>query len=177
MKKIIVILVILFVFIGLTIALLDFFKIWSITGAVREAVENHPRIQPYLLSAEERAAMEKEITLLQEELQETKGEKNELGRINASLEDLVERYQDRIDELEAALEGQVKEAEDREDRIRQLAGVYSQMKPNEAAVVLEGLEDDLVIDLFLRWEDRFAARVLAEMEPARSARLTEILSE
>ncbi len=177
MKKALVIIIIFFVFCGLVLTLLDVFEIWSITGMVREAIETHPRIEHYLHAAEDRAESEEEITLLQSQLERAREEKEEIGRINRSMEDLLDRYQERIDELETNLEESWEEIEDREERIRQIARIYSQMKPDEAATVLTELDDDLVIELVLRWEDRFAARVLAEMDSQRSARLTRILSE
>lgn len=177
MKKALVIIIIFIVFCGLTLTLLDVFGILSITGVVRESIETHPRIEPYLHTAEDRREFEEKITVLQGQLERVKGEKEEVERINRSLEDLVERYQERIDELEASLEESREEIEDRKERIRQIASIYSQMKPDQAATVLAELADDLVIELVLRWEDRFAARVLAEMDSERSARLTRILSE
>ncbi len=177
MKKALIIFFVFLVFCGVTLTLLDVFGIWSITGTVREALETHPRIEPFLMAAEDRAEFEEEIIGLQNKLAGTKADKEELERINRSLEDLIERYQERIDELELSLGERLEEIEERDERVRQVARIYSQMKPGEAAEVLNGLDDDLVIEMFLRWEDRFAARVLAEMDSERSARLTRILSE
>ncbi len=177
MKKALLIFLALLIFSGLVVALLDVFDIWSITDLISDYVRTHSLVQPYLLTAEEREELERKINQLQVEVLYLKDENDEIKRINQNLEDIVGSRDERISYLEDELNQEEEVRADRAKRLDQLARVYEEMSPDDAALVLQGLEDDLVINLFLRWEDRFAARVLAEMDNERSARLTEILSQ
>ena len=53
-----------------------------------------------------------------------------------------------------------------------LARLYSVMRPQEAASALSKLDDDVVIGILSKMEERKAARILAAMGPDRAADLT-----
>lgn len=62
-------------------------------------------------------------------------------------------------------------------RIGKLARIYQNMKPEEAAQALDGVEMDTVVLILQKMSEDSAAQVLAKMEPIQAARLTQMLFE
>ncbi|MGH2571301.1 MAG: magnesium transporter MgtE N-terminal domain-containing protein, partial [bacterium] len=64
-------------------------------------------------------------------------------------------------------------AADRGRLLAQVARVYETMKPEEAAVILTGLDSGTSTDILRRMPERAAARVMAAFDPAAAARFSE----
>ena len=62
-------------------------------------------------------------------------------------------------------------------RIGKLARIYQNMKPEEAAQALDGVEMDTVVLILQKMSEDSAAQVLAKMEPVQAARVTQLLFE
>ncbi len=62
-------------------------------------------------------------------------------------------------------------------RIGKLARIYQNMKPEEAALALDGVEMDTVVLILQKMSEDSAAAVLAKMEPIQAARLTQLIFE
>ncbi len=77
-------------------------------------------------------------------------------------------------EIEAQMA--VREAAEKK-RISKLARIYENMKPEEAAQALDGVEMDTVVLILQKMSEDAAAQVLAKMEPIQAARLTQMLFE
>jgi len=76
----------------------------------------------------------------------------------------------------AEIEKQTKarQAEEKK-RVSKLARLYNEMKPQEAADVMDALDDDMTIAILQRMDESQAAKVLAKFDPDKSARLTKIM--
>lgn len=76
------------------------------------------------------------------------------------------------------IEEQMKEREAAEKkRVSKLARLYNGMKPKDAAEAMDALDDDLAVTILQRMEEGTASKVLSEFEPAKAARLTQIIYE
>lgn len=76
------------------------------------------------------------------------------------------------------IEAQMKEREAAErKRVSKLARLYNEMKPKDAAAAMDSLDDDLCIAILQRMDEGNAAKVLAEFDSAKTARLTQIIYE
>ena len=76
------------------------------------------------------------------------------------------------------IEKQQKERETAEKkRITKLARLYNDMKPADAAKVMESLDINLCIAILQRMDEGNAAKVLTEFEPDRAAQITQIMYE
>lgn len=76
------------------------------------------------------------------------------------------------------IEEQMKARESAEKkRVSKLARLYNGMKPKDAAEAMDALDDDLAVTILQRMEEGTAAKVLSEFEPAKAARLTQIIYE
>lgn len=74
------------------------------------------------------------------------------------------------------IENRMKEREEAEKkRVTKLARMYSNMRPQNAADAMNSLPDDTAVAILQRMDEDAAAQTLARMEPARAARLTQII--
>lgn len=62
-------------------------------------------------------------------------------------------------------------------RVTKLARLYNDMKPADAAKVMETLDVDLCIAILQRMDESNAAKVLAAFKPERAAQITQIIYE
>ena len=62
-------------------------------------------------------------------------------------------------------------------RVTKLARLYNDMKPADAAKVMESLDINLCIAILQRMDEGNAAKVLTEFEPDRAAQITQIMYE
>jgi len=89
---------------------------------------------------------------------------NELQQERENLQKERERFEKAVSDTK---EGNAKKAAD-------LAKIYQQMKPKEAAQILETLNDNLCVDIFKSMnDDRQKAKILAAMEIEKATRLSQ----
>ncbi|MGB7568924.1 MAG: hypothetical protein WBM07_13770 [Chitinivibrionales bacterium] len=100
------------------------------------------------------AEQQDHVTMVEQELEKTR---NELTEERKKLEKLVGQS----DELD-------------KKRIKQLAKVYGAMRPEEAARILETLDDDLLINILSAMgDDRQKAKILTELSPDKASRVSK----
>ena len=76
------------------------------------------------------------------------------------------------------IEKQQKEREAAEKkRVTKLARLYNDMKPADAAKVMETLDIDLCIAILQRMDEGNAAKVMTAFDPERAAQITQIIYE
>lgn len=74
------------------------------------------------------------------------------------------------------IEKQMKEAAAAEKkRVTKLARLYENMKPQEAATIMNDLDDVVIVAILQRMDESQAAKILAKIDPVKSARLTKII--
>lgn len=108
------------------------------------------------LDAEKKKMAEQQdhVLMVEQELEKTRGELTEERK---KLEKLVGQS----DELD-------------KKRIKQLAKVYSAMRPDEAARILETLDDDLLINILSAMgDDRQKAKILSILSPDKASRVSK----
>ena len=108
-------------------------------------------------------------------------EKRRLQRRKASLEELEKRLDEKLareKELKAKLEQILKEAEVMKDeKIKHLVDVYSNMQPEQAAKVLETLDKNIAVKILAGMRGRTAGEILSFVEAEKAARLSEQLTD
>lgn len=123
-----------------------------------------------------------------DELQQLAGRRMELDKRAAQLSErevLMQAAEKRIDEkiaklqtLQKTIESDVKAKNDQEDaRLQSLAHMYEQMKPVEAARILEQLDVPVIITMLSHMREMKAAPILATMDPAKAKSVTLALTE
>jgi len=122
-----------------------------------------------------------------DELQQLSQRRIELDKRTADLNErdvLMQAAEKRIDEkiakleaLQKSIQGSVKQ-EDQQDtaRVQSLAHMYEQMKPAEAARILNQLDTPVVITMLSLMRELKAAPILAAMDPTKAKEVTLALT-
>jgi flagellar motility protein MotE (MotC chaperone) len=141
------------------------------------APADKPQHDPLQMSAEEI-----------DELQQLSSRRVELDKREAELRErevLMQAAEKRIDEkiaklqaLDKSIQGAVKQRNEEEDaRVQSLAHMYEQMKPQDAARILDQLDVSVVLTMFAHIREMKAAPILAAMDPAKAKAVTLALTE
>lgn len=79
--------------------------------------------------------------------------------------------------MEVKMQNLIKSAEDMQDeKMQHLVDVYSNMKPKQAAQVLENLEESIAVKILAGMSGRKAGEVLSSVRADRAAKLSEALT-
>jgi len=105
-------------------------------------------------------AREAALNKLDEELQK---QKEDLEKRLAALEDVRAK-------IATKLEGKVKSDG---DKVNLLVSVYSNMKPAQAATIIQGLNEDLAVEVLAKMKNKNAAEILNMMDPEKAKHLSE----
>lgn len=86
--------------------------------------------------------------------------------------------QARLDELKGALEGLLAKAEAAQtDDVRRLVALYSNMKPKDAANIMNDLDIEVSVMVLGTMSERTAAPILAGLNPVRARAISKIILE
>ena len=151
----------------------------DVIGKTKETLNKVPVINEWVQTDEEKTYehqlenKENTISRLEEELEL---ERSQL----ASKDKTIENLQTEIDNLIAQLEG--KETEEQlqsEDQTAQKKVIrsFSEMKPKEAAPIMENMDEQLVNEILQGLDEKTVARILAEMEPDLAASYIKEMAE
>jgi flagellar motility protein MotE (MotC chaperone) len=93
-------------------------------------------------------------------------------------EQRVQEKIDRLQQMQAQIDtalGKVDEQE--EQRLQSLVRIYEAMKPQEAATILDKLEQPVLMQLVTRMKDRAVAAILPHLDGDRARTVTTVLAE
>ena len=83
-----------------------------------------------------------------------------------------------LNELQKQLTVLLKNLSNKEEaELVQLAKIYEEMRPNNAAIVLNKLDDNIVFDLFKRMNRKDTAKIMEKMDPIKARRISKMLAE
>ena len=92
------------------------------------------------------------------------------GEIDNRLKELTE-VRNTLDKL-------LKEKKDKDgERFNHIIKIYESMKQEQAASVIDKLDEKLAIDIFARMKDKDVGKILGFIDPQKAARITEALSK
>jgi flagellar motility protein MotE (MotC chaperone) len=122
-----------------------------------------------------------------DELQQLSARRVELDKRAADISDrevLMQAAEKRIDEkiaklqgLEKSIEGAVKQRSDDDDaKVQSLAHMYEQMKPADAARILDQIDVPVLLTMLSHIREQKAAPILAAMDPAKAKAVTLALT-
>ncbi|GMA99761.1 magnesium transporter MgtE [Pelosinus sp. IPA-1] len=80
----------------------------------------------------------------------------------------------KVDDTELQKQAKIKQQEEAK-RISKLARLYGGMKPDEAVVILNKLDDNTVLDILSKMEDEQVSKIMALLDPSRAANLTQAM--
>lgn len=89
---------------------------------------------------------------------------------------LAEEF-NKLDSMRRRIDLAVGQAEEHELKgLKKLAKVYEAMPATDAASILSGMDVDIVLEVLRNMKERPAAKILAALDPARAAALSNMLS-
>lgn len=80
----------------------------------------------------------------------------------------------KVDDSELQKQAKIKQQEEAK-RISKLARLYGGMKPDEAVVILNNLDDNTVLDILSKMEDEQVSKIMAKLDSKRAANLTQAM--
>ncbi len=84
----------------------------------------------------------------------------------------------KLQELETTLKGMLSEAKSiKEEKMRHLIDVYTNMKPKQAASVLETLDENIAVKILSGMKGRQAGEILTGVSAKKAAKLSEELTK
>ena len=118
---------------------------------------------------------------LSEEWEALNKEKRRLKRKQESLQKLEKRLDEKLareKKLKSQLEQILEEAKVMKDeKIKHLVDVYSNMQPEQAAKVLETVDQDIAVKILAGMRGRTAGEILSFVQAKKAARLSEQLTD
>lgn len=141
------------------------------------------------VKAEEEEKKEPEACLMPEEMLQViqterefvDQQREELAKRQAEVDLASEKLkleQARLDELKGALEGLLAKAEaSQTDDVRRLVALYSNMKPKDAANIMNDLDIEVSVMVLGTMAERTAAPILAGLNPVRARAISKIILE
>ena len=104
----------------------------------------------------------------------------ELNQREADLRQLERQIDMKLNELqslETRIQSMLKEADaTRDEKLKHLVDVYTNMKARQAAEVLETLDENIAVKILANMRGRQAGEMLTYVKPAKAARLSESLT-
>ena len=81
-----------------------------------------------------------------------------------------------LEELKQTVEDLLKQHDkEEEERLKSLVKIYETMKPKDAASILDGLDEETLLDVIERMKESKTAPIMALFRPDRATRITEQL--
>jgi len=126
------------------------------------------------------ALLEQRKHALDRKEQALRTEAERLAVLRKEIEELVARHEQSVKSAEAARKAAAQQrakakAEARQASLAQLTKMYETMPPEEAAVRIEKMPRDLAVQLLRMLKGKTAGAILAQVTPAKAAKLTEEL--
>jgi len=155
---------------------------WSLcTGAWEQAVAAEG--QPPAISRPQ-AAMSDE-TLLARQREELNRREERLQRREAEVAALASEVEAKLDQLNA-VQARIKEdmrvltenkGKARAKQIKQLVQVYTSMKAEKAASLIDKLDEQVVVEVFAQMPSDAAGKILSFVAPEKAARISQRLAD
>ncbi len=125
------------------------------------------------------AEVQDALLLLQQQKQELEQDLLQLEEDQKLLEEEKTSLADEIDQVkQAGMVGDEDAAKARAERLAQSVALYAAMRPADAAAIMDGLSDNLILEILPQLEQRQAGRILNGLaDDAKKVRLSEMLVE
>ncbi len=145
-----------------------------------------PTVRKAVAAAEKNATKgesknQKKDTSISEEMARLQAKRQELKKKQENLQDLEKKVDKKIEKLkkmQANIQKMLDEAKTvKNEKIKHLVDVYSNMQPKRAAQALETLNQDIAVKILAGMRGRTAGEILSFVKSDRAAKLSEELTE
>ena len=136
--------------------------------AVAPARQEQPQsvMQPLALSPSD------QMEIIRQKEERLKTREMEIKELEKQLQEKIKR----LEAIEASIKNDLNSYKViNGDRIKQLVKIYSSMKPNAAATLMNNIEADVAVQVFIGMKGDIAGSILSYMEPIKAAGITQKL--
>lgn len=177
MKNFLMITLIVLIVGSMVLAILHISGIFVIKDFVLGKLRENPKTADWFKTHAEVTALSTQIT----DLSGTVSTKDlEIQQLQAQIKKLETAIQGKDSDTQA-LKEQIAALEDKlatqTINLKEMTEIYSKMDANKAATVLQGLDNDLIVQILKGLKKEIAAQIFSFFEPERAARITNIYTE
>ncbi len=166
-------------------SVLSFFVIFGVTFFVTGVFQS---VKTAMQSNEADSLAEAPVDEVDLERQSLQARTAEITRREGAIEDLEESLDleravlgeefNKIDAMRRRIELAVDRVEEQKLKsLKKLAKVYEAMPSKDAASILSGMDVEIVLEVLRNMKERPAAKILASLDPARAAAISNMLSD
>ncbi len=164
---------------------LSFFVIFGVTFFLTGVFQGAMTLIEERHANEEVEEVPDELALERKSLQ---ARTDDISRREGAIEDLEESLEleravlgeefNKIDAMRRRIDMAVNRVEEQKLKsLKKLAKVYEAMPAKDAASILSGMDVDIVLEVVRNMKERPAAKILAALDPARAAAISNLLSD
>ncbi|HVN70454.1 MAG TPA: hypothetical protein VMU10_00410 [Desulfomonilia bacterium] len=134
-------------------------------AAVRQE-QQQPALQPLNLTPTD------QLEIIRQKEERLKARETELKELETQVQEKIKK----LEAIQAVVKTELDSYKVMSgDRIKQLVKIYSSMKPNAAANLMNNIEVDVAVQVFLGMKGDIAGSILSYMEPVKAAGITQRL--
>lgn len=173
MRNFFILILIFLIVSAMVLGILHVTGIFVVKDFLIEKAKENPKLSQWMKTHEEVTAMSTKIT----ELNSTIANKDQnVTDLQAEIEKLHGQLEQR-DQKISALDDQIKGLEaklaDHSIRIKEMADIYNEMERNKAAQILQGLDDELIVQILKTLKKDAAAEILSFFSAERAVGITK----
>lgn len=173
MKNFFILILIFLIISAMVLGILHVTGIFEVKDFLIEKAKENPKLAEWMKTHEEVVTMSTKIT----ELDSTITDKDQnITELQVEIEKLKSQLEQRDQQI-AALNNQINGLEtklaDHSIRVKEMADIYNEMERNKAAEILQGLDNELIVQIFKTLKKDAAAEILSFFSTERAASITK----
>lgn len=151
----------------------------NLNPSVKTIITKVPILNKRVEEAKVKADIEKQLSFIEEEKNKIQSEWQNIEKAKAELKAQETKLQNIEQELELQkneLNSSMQKVQDNLQNVKDIAGYYELMEPDNAAKILSEMDNDLVIQIFKNMKRDSVSLILASMDPKKAGQITLIMS-
>ncbi|AZR73876.1 hypothetical protein BBF96_11040 [Anoxybacter fermentans] len=173
MKNFISIVLILIIITSMVLAILHVTGIFVVTDYILSKAKENPKLAEWLKTHEEVVAMSTTINELNNTIADKDRKIEELLNQIKRLEKEIEKKDGEIKKFKEQLTSLENKLTEHNLRIKEMSDIYGQMEPKKAAEILQGLDNELIVQILKTLKKDNAAEIFSFFSPSRAAEITK----
>lgn len=166
MKKLLLGLILLILFAGATLFLLDVTDVYTFDQLQKQLTnqaQQWPVIGEYIGVKQEKEKLQQQLNEIKTKLSTSQEKNTELNRDLQNKEEQIANLKKEVTNLESQLAARDQNQQEYQTKVNKLANIYNEMEPAKAADVLANLRTELTVDILNELENDAAAGILNQM--------------
>ena len=166
MKKLFIGLILLILFAGATLFLLNVSGVYTFETMQKQLLtqaNQWPVVGEYIGLKKDKEDLQEKITELESQLATSQDKNTQLNTELQSKDEQIANLKEQVANLESQLATREENEEEYQAKVNKLANIYNEMEPARAADVLANLNTGLTVDILNEIDNDVAAEILNQM--------------